>query len=122
MRDAHEIRMRQAVGDHGFEVRGVPQNVVLADARDREMDVHPVSLDHRGDGHLLSADGAPFVSPRRRLCVDVKHLGDRGRVPVCRGADVEPFVGVHAGETDVHDMRLLHDRLGTRLVPPYAPS
>jgi len=62
VRDTHEARMREVLTDHGFaQIQGgVPQSFVLADVKGREIDVHPVSFDDRGDGHLLNADGEPF--------------------------------------------------------------
>jgi lincosamide nucleotidyltransferase A/C/D/E len=61
VRDAHESRMREVLATHWFtQVRGVPQNFVLADERGREVDVHPVRFDDQGDGHVLSEGGEPF--------------------------------------------------------------
>ena len=123
VRDERETRMREVAGDHGFaQARGVPQNFVLADVTGRETDVHPVTFDDRGDGHLLSADGEPFVHPAEAFASNGKHLREGGRVSVGRGADGEPLVGYSPVDTDVHDMRLLHDRLGTRLLTPYVSS
>ena len=59
VRDVHEPRMREVLATHGFmQVGGVPQFFVLADERGREVEVHPVRFDDRGNGHLL--DGEPF--------------------------------------------------------------
>jgi lincosamide nucleotidyltransferase A/C/D/E len=122
VRDAHEARMREVLADRGFaQVQGgVPQSFVLADAEGREIDVHPVSFDDRGGGHLLSADGDPFGHPAEAFAAIGSILGHR--VPcLSAGAQMSNHSwGYTPGDTDAHDMRLLHDRFGTPLLPPYS--
>jgi lincosamide nucleotidyltransferase A/C/D/E len=120
VRDAHESRMREVLATHWFtQVRGVPQNFVLADERGREVDVHPVRFDDQGDGHLLTEDGEPFGH-------SAEAFASTGSISGCRVAclSAEAQMSNHSwgytpGDTDVHDMRLLHDRLGTPLLGPY---
>ena len=121
VRDAHESRMREALANHGFaQVPGAPpQNFVLADERGREVDVHPVRFDDQGDGHLLSADGEPFGHSAEAFAATGSVSGYR---VVCLSADAQMSNhswGYTPGDTDVHDIRLLHDRLGTSLLGPY---
>ena len=123
VRDEHEVRMREVLADHGFaQVRGVPQNFVLANYWGQEIDVHPASFDELGDGHLLSADGEPFDHP----AVAFAATGSiSGTVVACLSAEAQMANhswGYTPAGTDVHDMRLLHDRLGTGLLPPYSSS
>jgi lincosamide nucleotidyltransferase A/C/D/E len=121
VRAAHEPRMREVLAAHGFmQVEGgVPQSFVLADERGREVDVHPVRFDDLGNGHLLSADGEPFGHSAEAFAAT-------GRVSGCRVACLSAEAqmsnhswGYEPGDTDFHDMRLLHDRLGTPLMRPY---
>jgi lincosamide nucleotidyltransferase A/C/D/E len=121
VRDAHESRMREVLATHGFaQVEGgVPQNFVLVDERGREIDVHPVRFDDQGDGHLLSEGGEPFGHPAEAF----EGLGSvSGYRVACLSAEAQMSNhswGYTPGDTDVHDMRLLHDRLGTSLLGPY---
>jgi lincosamide nucleotidyltransferase A/C/D/E len=120
VRAAHVPRMREALAKHGFiEVDTDSQNFILADERGREVDVHPVRFDDQGNGHLLSGEGEPFehateaFSARGRVC---------GYRVACLSAEAQMSNhswGYEPGDTDVHDMRLLHERLGTPLTGPY---
>jgi lincosamide nucleotidyltransferase A/C/D/E len=120
VRDAHELRMREVLATHGFmQVRGVPQNFVLADERGREVDVHPVRFDEQGNGHLLSEDGEPFGHSPEAFAATGRISGYR---VACLSADAQMSNhswGYEPGDTDVHDMRLLHDRLETPFMGPY---
>jgi lincosamide nucleotidyltransferase A/C/D/E len=120
VRDAHEPRMREVLATHSFiQVRGVPQNFVLADERGREVDVHTVRFDDQGNGHLLSEDGEPFGHSTEAFAAMGRVSGYR---VACLSADAQMSNhswGYEPGDTDVHDMRLLHDRLGT---PSFLPT
>jgi lincosamide nucleotidyltransferase A/C/D/E len=113
--------MRAALGDDGFELaRGeTHSNFVLRDGAGREIDVHPVTFDAQGNGVYRMENGHDWVFP-------ADGFRGRGRVAAlevrCLSADVQMLchaTGYTPGETDVHDMRLLHTRLGTVLLPPY---
>jgi lincosamide nucleotidyltransferase A/C/D/E len=113
--------MRAALGDVGFELdRGeTHSNFVLRDGAGREIDVHPVTFDVHGNGVYRKENGRDWVFP-------ADGFSGRGRVAArevrCLSADVQMLchaTGYTPGETDVHDMRLLHTRLGTVLLPPY---
>lgn len=105
----------------GFELdRGeTHSNFVLRDRAGREIDVHPVIFDAHGNGHYTMENGGEWVFP-------AVGLSGHGRVGVqevhCLTADVQMLchaTGYTPGETDVHDMCLLNERLGTVLLPPY---
>ena len=123
VKETHVSQMQEVLGDHGFaQVQGVPQNFVLADGSDREVDVHPVRFDDQGDGHLLSADGEPFGHPAQAFAA---RGSISGIAVACLSAEAQMSNhswGYTPSATDVHDMRLLHNRLGTRLLPPYSPG
>ena len=113
--------MVSVLAGHGFElVEGVPDsNFVLRDGRDREVDVHPVRFDDRGDGVYRREDGGDWIYPAEgfagRGTID-------GRAVKCLTPDIQMVNhtgGYEPAETDFHDMRLLHERFGTRLLPPY---
>jgi lincosamide nucleotidyltransferase A/C/D/E len=124
VRDTHEARMREVLTDHGFaQIQGgVPQSFVLADVKGREIDVHPVSFDDRGDGHLLSADGEPFGHSVEAFAAVGSISGHRVASLSAEAQMSNHSWGYKPGDTDVHDMRLLHDRLGTPLLPPYSSA
>jgi len=119
VRDAYVLRVRRALTIHGFiQVGGVPQHFVLADERGREVEVHPVRFDDQGIGHLLS-EGEPFGHSAEAFAATG---GVSGYRVACLSAEAKmsnhPW-GYEQGDTDVQDMRLLHDRLGTPLMGPY---
>jgi lincosamide nucleotidyltransferase A/C/D/E len=120
VRDAHVSRMREVLATHGFaQVEGVPQSFILADERGREVDVHPVRFDDQGGGHLLGADGEPSGHSSEAFAATGSVSGYR---VACLSAEAQMSNhswGYTPGETDFHDMRLLHDRLGTSLLGPY---
>jgi lincosamide nucleotidyltransferase A/C/D/E len=120
--DLDDVATMQAVlAADGFElVHGEPHsNFVLRDGAGREVDVHPVRFDGRGDGIYRMENGDDWTFPAdgfagtgrigardvRALSADVQML--------CHATGYEP------DDIDVQDMRLLHDRLGTALLPPF---
>jgi lincosamide nucleotidyltransferase A/C/D/E len=117
VRDAHEHRMREALATHGFiQVGGVPQHFVLADERGREVEVHPVRFDDQGNGHLLSEDGEPFGHSAEAFAATGSVSGYRVACLSAESQMSNHSWGYEPGDTDVQDMRLLHDRLGTPLM------
>ena len=114
-------RMRAILEPDGFGlVRGEPSsNFVLRDPRGREIDVHPVRFDRDGNGVYRMENGEDWIFPATGFS-GRGLLGDRA--VACLTADVQMAchaTGYDPGETDFHDMGLLHDRLGTHLLPPY---
>jgi lincosamide nucleotidyltransferase A/C/D/E len=114
-------RMRAALARDGFRlVTGEPgSNFVLRDRRGREIDVHPARFDDDGNGIYRMENGEDWVFPADGFT----GTGRVGRRNVtCLTADVQMVdhtTGYEPGETDFHDMRLLNERLGTRLLPPF---
>ena len=121
VRDAHEPRMREALASHGFmQVAQDPaQNFILADERGREVDVHPVRFDNRGNGHLLSEGGEPFGHSAEAFAATGSVSGYRAARLSAEAQMSNHSWGYEPGDTDVHDMGLLHERLGTPLTGPY---
>ncbi|MGH2540483.1 MAG: nucleotidyltransferase domain-containing protein [Actinomycetota bacterium] len=110
------------LGNAGFQLaQGEPtSNFVLRDERMREIDVHPVAFGDSGDGIYLMADGDDRVYPASGFLGTGSVRGQRVR---CLTAEVQVLChaqGHEPTETDFHDMRLLHERLGTELLPPYS--
>lgn len=113
--------MRAILEQDGFGLaRGEPtSNFVLRDPRGREIDVHPVRFDPDGDGIYRMESGEDWVFPAIGFGGSGL-LG--GRVVACLTADVQMAchaTGYDPGDTDFHDMGLLHERLGTHLLPPF---
>jgi lincosamide nucleotidyltransferase A/C/D/E len=114
-------RMRQALESRGIRLlRGeLTSNFVLGDGARLEIDVHPVRFDAAGDGIYRMENGQDWIYPRAGF------LG-RGRVGSrevrCLTPEVQMLchsTGYEPDATDFRDMRLLHERLGTALLPPY---
>jgi lincosamide nucleotidyltransferase A/C/D/E len=118
----HASSMRELLSRHGFEhVRGPDWNFVLRDGAGRVVDVHPVRFDEEGKGHLITEAGEPFVHPADAFTAvgriewrDVRCLSAEAQMVNHSDGGYLP------GETDFDDMRLLNERLGTTLLPPYA--
>jgi lincosamide nucleotidyltransferase A/C/D/E len=113
--------MRRILAADGFALdRGDPvSNFVLRDARGREIDVHPVRFDPTGDGIYRMANGEDWTFPAAGFGGTGRV---RGRTVRCLTADVQMFchaTGYEPDDIDAQDMRLLHERLGTALLPPY---
>jgi lincosamide nucleotidyltransferase A/C/D/E len=103
------------VFDHGV----LDSNFVVRDTRGREIDVHPVRFDSDGNGIYRMENGDDWVFP-------AEGFQGRGRIAGREVMALTPDVqmlchatGYMPDETDFADMRLLHTRLGTPLLPPY---
>jgi lincosamide nucleotidyltransferase A/C/D/E len=117
-------KMQSVLAGHGFElIEGAPDsNFVLRDTRDREIDVHPVRFDDAGNGVYRMEDGDDWIYSAAGFA---GRGWIAGRAVSCLTPEMQ-MVG-HAGgyapqETDFHDMRLLHERFGTRLLGPYVEA
>jgi lincosamide nucleotidyltransferase A/C/D/E len=115
------VAMRGVLATDGFElVHGDPSsNFVMRDPREREIDVHPVRFDAGGDGIYRMANGEDWTFPAAGFA----GMGLVGEREVrCLTADVQMLchaTGYEPDAIDAEDMRLLHERLGTDLLPPY---
>jgi hypothetical protein len=93
-----------------------PWNHVLADERGCEVDVHLVRFENDGTAIYESVDDDPYVM--RPVVFVTGMIG--GRTVRCVNAEqqmLDHAGGYVPGETDLADMRLLHDRLGTANLP-----
>jgi lincosamide nucleotidyltransferase A/C/D/E len=113
--------MRTALAADGFELtRGEPRsNFVLGDRAAREIDVHPVRFDARGDGIYRMENGDDWTFPAAGF-TGTGRIGARD--VRCLTPDVQMLchaTGYEPDEIDVQDMRLLHERLGTALLAPF---
>ena len=113
--------MRHGLAGDGFElVRGdATSNFVVRDAHAREIDVHPVRFDPGGDGIYRMENGEDWTFPAAGF-EGTGSVG--GREVRCLTADVQMLchsTGYEPDAVDARDMRLLHERLGTALLPPY---
>jgi lincosamide nucleotidyltransferase A/C/D/E len=120
----HVPRMCDALARRGIRhVRGdLASNFVLGDGERLEVDVHPVRFDEAGNGNYRMENGEDWVFPAEGF-TGVGRVGSR--TVRCLSPDVQMVdhtTGYEPGPTDFHDMWLLHDRLGTRLLPPYDAS
>jgi lincosamide nucleotidyltransferase A/C/D/E len=117
--------LREVLARDGFQlVEGAPDSsFVIRDLRGREIDVHTVRFDDEGNGiytgmaeggnelDIYPASGfagTGIVAGREVMCLtpEVQML--------CHSTGYEP------GETDFHDVRLLHARFGTTLATRFS--
>ena len=114
-------RLTELLGARGFHPKGEPHaspiNYVVVDDRGRELDLHIITLDERGNGVYGSDGGANYTHHA---------LSGRGRIgdrEVCCIA-AEALVGFHTGyefdADDIHDVKLLCERFGIPLPAEYA--
>lgn len=110
----------EALAPLGFDasIDERPTRFVLRDGADRRVDFHTVTFDAEGGGSQALQDGRAFRYPP-------KGFAGRGvvagRAVRCLTADVQALChyGYPPDEADHHDMRLLHERHGIPLAPPY---
>lgn len=120
VREDHVPRMRGVLHEHGFRRSGgVPVSFVLRDERGRDVDVHPVRFDDAGNGHLEGDDRGPYELPADAFAATGVVAGRRVACLSAEAQMANHAWGYEPGPTDVHDTALLHERLGTVLVPPF---
>lgn len=111
---------RAALGRAGFAVveDESPTRFVVADADDRRIDFHPVTFDAGGGGIQRLQDGSAFRYPPEGFGATGR-VG--GRAVRCLAATTQLLchLGYEPDENDRRDMRLLRDRCGLTLPPPY---
>jgi lincosamide nucleotidyltransferase A/C/D/E len=113
---AHTIQTLQQAG-FGIVEDHRPTRLVMRTRTGTEVDLHPVDFTHPGPGVQLVPGGKPFLYP-----TDAFTSGRIAGQPVaCLSAvqQVRFHLGYPPQDKDYHDMRLLHDRLGLTIRPPY---
>jgi N-acetylglutamate synthase-like GNAT family acetyltransferase len=110
-------KIRAALGASGFVTKpgGTPTNFVLADPLGREVDVHAIEFDERGNGAFQLPDGRKWPFPPSAF-------RGRGRVTgrevQCLSADAQVQChgqGYVPAEKDLRDMERLQARFGVVL-------
>jgi lincosamide nucleotidyltransferase A/C/D/E len=88
-----------------------PASFVLADARGRQIDVHPIRIDQRGDAWQEQANGAMVRWPREALAGRGR-IGDRD--VRCTSPEFQLQSHLYPGHDDVdrRDVELLCERFG----------
>jgi hypothetical protein len=100
-----------------LQVRGMPQNFVLADKRAARWTYTPSAL-MPGRRSSASEDGEPFGHPAEAFAAMGTFRDTESLVSPPKRRCQNHFVGgTRRATPDVHDMRLLHDRLGTPVLP-----
>ena len=112
--------IRESLGRSGWRDAEdhLPVRFVLAHPDGGQLDFHTVRFDEEGGGHQPQPGGGSFRYPPEGFVRG--RIG--GRSVPCISAEVQLLchLGYEPGEKDRHDVRLLHERLGTALPPPYA--
>jgi lincosamide nucleotidyltransferase A/C/D/E len=113
-------RAREALAalgyDHDASVEpGLPARLVLRDGSGREIDVHPIVLDDRGNGWQPLGPGAWGAYPADGLTGEGEIGGRRVRC-LTPGLQLRHHLGYPLGDADRHDLRLLAQHFG--LAPP----
>jgi lincosamide nucleotidyltransferase A/C/D/E len=118
----HDAAVRALMRDAGFTLvrDDGPHNYVLTDTTDRRVDVHLFDRTTTGMNH----DGIQVFGG---IAYPVDAFGASGTiegraVPCCTA---EFLMYAHTcyepDDDDIADMRALHERLGTTLLPPFTP-
>lgn len=105
-------RLRRALAQEGFEfAEGTATSLLLRDPGGREVDVHAVRFDKRGNGIYGMQNGKDWVYPAEGFA----GRGKIGGFPVrCLSASVQMLchTGYELREKDVREMELLNQRFG----------
>ena len=97
---------------------GVPARIVMRDPADREVDLHLVVIDARGNGWQELDEGAWGAYPAEGLA-GRGTIGGREVLCITAELQLRHHLGYAWSDSDVHDMRLLGSRFGIALPPPY---
>jgi len=114
-------RARQALAALGYEhdasiEPGLPARLVLRDESGREVDVHPIVRDDRGNGWQPLGPGAWGAYPADGLTGEGEVEGRRVRC-LTPGLQLRHHLGYRLEDTDRHDLRLLAGHFGLALPP-----
>jgi lincosamide nucleotidyltransferase A/C/D/E len=114
-----EAHIIQTLQQAGFEIveDHRPTRFVMRTSTGTEVDLHPVDFTRPGPGVQLVPGGKPFLYP-----TDAFTSGRIADHPVaCLSAvqQIRFHLGYPPQDKDHHDMRLLRDRLGLTIPPPY---
>jgi lincosamide nucleotidyltransferase A/C/D/E len=100
----------------GTAAPGLPARLVLVDASDRQVDLHPVIFDAHGNGWQDLGGDAWGDYPAEGLR-GTGLVGDRKVRCVTAEVQVRHHLGYPLGATDRHDLALLGERFGLALPP-----
>jgi len=112
-------RMRQLLGERGFRPQpgGTESNLVLADGRGLEVDLHAIVFDNAGNGVYRMENDADWTFPAHGFAGRGDLLGLTVR---CLSPEVQVLCHAHGyvpTEKDLRDMGLLEARFGVELPP-----
>jgi len=98
-----------------------PTRLVVADARARRIDLHPITLDEDGNGAQAGAgpNGGDAIYPAAGLAGEGS-VGGRRVACLTPELQLMHHRGYEPKENDRHDVRLLCERFGLPLPPRYA--
>lgn len=117
----HDVeRIKKVLGNRGFvvSVDELPTRFVLRDNNLHHIDFHTVTFDFEGGGIQKLQDGRTYRYPSQGF---TGKGSINGQAVKCLTPEVqaECHYGYEPDANDHHDMQLLHDHFGIRLVAPY---
>lgn len=95
-----------------------PTRFVLRDSEDRRVDFHAVTFDEDGGGVQMLQDGRTYRYPPEGF-VGLGVVADRQVRCLTAEVQIECHLGYEPDGDDYHDMRLLRERLGVSVPPPF---
>jgi lincosamide nucleotidyltransferase A/C/D/E len=116
----HDVpKLRAALEQLGYSLvgGGPPMSFEMTDRKGRQVDVHPVVFNERGDGVYRNRDGTDWPYPARGFAGVGSVSGRRVR---CQTPEVQVLChdGYDLDADDVRDLEALRDRFGVELPEP----
>jgi lincosamide nucleotidyltransferase A/C/D/E len=116
-------RLQEVLKQRGytFQRREAPLSFEMVDPDGRQVDVHPVTFDERGDGIYQMDNGKTWIYPAEGLA-GIGHIAGRQMRCLTPELQMRVHVGYKLSAKDHKEIRALQERFGVEPPPGYQAS